>query len=255
MADGEFIDKHSDLELEVGHGVAVDLRNLVKASERFSALIDEIASDVAGKKRPVRWVVEVEPGSVKLPLRAEPALDDLRAGVVEQMGEIIAGGLRRLQNEAIRPDHFTDRALELAKEFASASSAKLPIAVRNGHAPVRITAQLGINAEKVLGEPRESIGTIEGRLDALNVHGTSREFSIWPTGNKAVKCSFAGRLDLDADILPAVRKRVAAHGRIKTRPNGERLSVLVDDLRVIGDAPVSADEVEGILKGYEAAEW
>jgi hypothetical protein len=71
---------------------------------------------------------------------------------------------------------------------------------------------------------------------------------------KAVKCVFGNRLDVEADILPAVQKRVAARGRIKTRPSGERLSVEVDELEVLPE-PVSADEVRGILKGREVADW
>lgn len=255
MADDHFGHKRRDLELEVGHGVPVELRSLVSVSDNFAKLIDEIASEVAGVKNPIRWIVEVEAGSVRLPLRAEQAADSLRPGAVEQMGEIVSGGLDLLEREAVRPEHFTDRALDLAQEIASASSEDLPIAVRNGHAPVRLSPQLAVNVEKILGLPRETVGTIEGRLEALNVHGKRREFSIWPFEDKAVKCSFGQRLDLDRDVLPAVRKRVAAHGKIKTRPSGERLSVIVDQLTVIGDAPVPAKEVKGILRGYGDPEW
>ncbi|HVX33290.1 MAG TPA: hypothetical protein VHA80_09135 [Solirubrobacterales bacterium] len=256
MPERDFNEKRPDLQLEVGHGVAVDLRSLANASQKFASLIDEVGGDFAGVERPVKWIVEVEPGSVLLPLQAEAAIDDLRPGVAEQIGGVIADGLALLEREPVRPEYFTDKALDLAKELAMLGGDKLPIAVRNGRSPVRITNQLAANVEKVLGEPRETIGTIEGRLDALNVHGQSPHFSIWPAGDKRVKCSFGQRLDLDHDILPAVKKRVAAHGRIKTRPSGERLSVVVDELTVIGESPIPPDEVKGILRGYgEQAEW
>ena len=255
MAERDFRQRRRDLELDVGHGVAVELRDLVSVSDTFAKLIDEVASELTGIKNPIRWIVEIEPGSVRLPLWAEVAADSVRLGAVEQIGEIVSGGLGQLETSAVRPDYFTDRALDLAYKISSAVSDELPVAVRNGHAPVKITPQLAVNVEKVLGVPRESIGTIEGRLEALNVHGKSRDFSIWPMGDKVVKCFFGTRLDLDKDILPAVSKRVAAHGKIKTRPSGERVSLIVDDLRIIGDAPASADEVRGILSGYERSEW
>ncbi len=255
MAEDTFSERQRDLEIEVGHGVDVDLRSLVNVSQRFAGLIDEVAREYTGVTHPVRWVVEVEPGSVRLPLRAEAAAEQVSPSAVREIGHAVADGLCRLEESAVRPDHFTDKALELAKGLANLASDDLPIAVRNGSAGGQVTKQLFVNAEKVLGTPRETIGTIEGRLDALNVHGSTKDFSIWPPNGKAIKCSFGSRLDLEKDILPAVTKRVAARGRIKTRPSGERLSVDVDELIVIGSAPVPADEVRGILRGREVADW
>ncbi len=254
MADDHFDGQRRDLEIEVGHGVPVDLRSLVSVSQKFSALIDEVASEYTGVRHPIRWIVEVEPGSVRLPLRAETTGERVRPSAAHEVGTVVASGLSQLEQSATRPDHFNDKALEQAKALAALVSDELPLAVRNGTAGVNMTRQLSVNAEKVLGVPRETFGTIEGRLEALNVHGSSSEFSVWPLEGKAVKCIFGERLDLDKDIFPAVKKRVAVRGRIKTRPNGERLSVDVDALDVLPE-PVSADEVRGILKGYEVADW
>jgi hypothetical protein len=183
-------------------------------------------------------------------MRAEGTSDEVQSLAIHEIGTVVAGGLALLEQAAIRPDHFTDKALELAKAFG-ASASEVPLTVRNGEVGSDVTLQLVENAEKVLGVPLQSIGTIEGWLDALNVHASNREFSIWPAGEKAVKCSFGRRLDLDDDILPAVRRRVAATGRIKTRPNGDRVSVEVDEIRVIGDSPVDPDAVKGILRDFE----
>lgn len=253
MADDHFNGQRRDLEIEVGHGVPVDLRSLVSVSQKFSALIEEVANEYTGVRHPVRWIVEVEAGSVRLPLRAETAVEQVRPSAACEIGSVIAGGLSQLEESATRPEHFNDKALEQAKALAALASDKFPLAVRNGTAGVQMTRQLSVNAEKVLGTPKETLGTIEGRLEALNVHGTSRDFSVWPVGGKAVKCVFDDRLDLETDVLPAIQKRVAARGRIKTRPNGER-SVEVEDLKVL-PSPVSADEVRGILKGHEVADW
>lgn len=254
MADNHFDGQLRDLEIEVGHGVPVDLRSLVSVSQKFAALIDEVASEYTGVRHPIRWIVEVEPGSIRLPLRAETIAEQIRPSAAHEVGTVVASGLSHLEQTATRPDHFNDKALEQAKALAGLVSDNLPVAVRNGSAGVNMTRQLSVNAEKVLGAPMETFGTIEGRLEALNLHGSSKEFSVWPLEGKAVKCVFGSRLDVETDILPAIQKRVAAHGRIKTRPNGDRVSVEVDELEVLPE-PISADEVRGILKGYEVADW
>lgn len=254
MADETLNERERDLEIEVGHGSSVDLRSLVNVSQKFAGLIEEIAKDYTGVQRGVRWIVEVERGSVRLPLRAEAAAENVSPSAVREIGHVVAGGLSQLETAPSRPPHFSDRALGLAKELANCATDDLQIAVRNGTVGGKLTKQLSVNAEKVLGSPQESLGTIEGRLEALSLHG-SKDFSVWPPGGTAIKCLFGSRLDLERDVLPAVNKRVAAHGRIKTRPNGERISVEVDELRVIGGEPVSADDVRGILKDYEVADW
>jgi len=254
MADDNLSERQRDLEIEVGHGTAVDLRSLVNVSQKFSGLVEEVARDYTGVSRGVRWVVEVEHGSVRLPLRAEAAAESVNPSAVREIGHVIAGGLSELEAAPSRPAHFSDKALGLAKELANYATDDFQIVVRNGTVGGKLSKQLSVNAEKVLGSPLESLGTIEGKLEALSLHG-SKDFSVWPPGGTAIKCLFGSRLDLERDVLPAVNKRVAARGRIKTRPNGERVSVEVDELRVIGGKPASADEVRGILKGYEVADW
>lgn len=252
MADTD--GRNRDLEIEVGHGESVDLRSLTTVSEKFSGLIDEVSREFTGVAHGVRWLVEVERGCVRLPLRAEAAVADVRPAAIHQLGMIIATGLSQLEERPERPEHFNDKALEFAKGLANFTK-RLPISVRNGAAGVNVTQQLSVNAEKVLGAPRITIGTIEGRLEALNLHGSSKDFSIYPVGGKGIRCLFGSRLDLERDIVPAISKRVAARGRIKTRPNGERLSVEVDELKIVGEAPTPADDVLGILRGYEVADW
>lgn len=254
MAPDNFNEIPRDLEIEVGHGVDVDLRSLVNVSQKFSSLIEEVARDYTGVSRSVRWVVEVKPGSVRLPLRGETRAENVSPAVAHEVGTVIAKGLTDLEAAPERPEHFTDKALSLAKELASCATEELPIAIWNGSAGGQVTKQLSVNAEKVLGTPEVTFGTIEGKLEALSIHGT-KDFSVWPIEGNAIKCVFGSRLDLNVDVLPAVGKRVAVEGKIKTKPNGERVSVEVEEMRVIGSSPVAADDVKGILAGYEVADW
>ncbi|MGH2975796.1 MAG: hypothetical protein ACRDLL_13135, partial [Solirubrobacterales bacterium] len=166
MADETLNERERDLEIEVGHGSSVDLRSLVNVSQKFAGLIEEIAKDYTGVQRGVRWIVEVERGSVRLPLRAEAAAENVSPSAVREIGHVVAGGLSQLETAPSRPPHFSDRALGLAKELANCATDDLQIAVRNGTVGGKLTKQLSVNAEKVLGSPQESLGTIEGRLEA-----------------------------------------------------------------------------------------
>jgi hypothetical protein len=250
LTPSDDIDRNEpDLELEVGTGVPVELRHVVSAASIFASLLNEVAEIYTGTSKPVKWYVEVKQGSVKLPVRGEPAKATASPSAMQHIAPIIGDGIGLLAREAIRPDYFSDKAIQQIKALANLAGDDLPLSVRNGHGRVPLTARLMANADEVLGTPRDSVGTVEGRLDAINVHG-AQEFSIWQEDGAKIRCLFGGRINL-TDVGSAVGKRVAARGDIKTRPNGQRLTVYVRALRILGTAPASADDVRGILRGYD----
>jgi hypothetical protein len=96
-----------------------------------------------------------------------------------------------------------------------------------------------------------SIGTVEGYLEGLNIHGASRYFSVYDdlTGER-IQCHFPHRIKPD-DIGLAIDKRVAVQGEIRYRETGEIVSVNAFSLDVFPseDKLSTADEVLGILDG------
>ncbi|MGD0197558.1 MAG: hypothetical protein ABSC56_06600 [Solirubrobacteraceae bacterium] len=241
-----------DLELEVGVGVPVELRQLVNASSTFAAFINEVAESYTGIPRPLKWVVEVKEGSVRLPLRGEPIRSNLSPSVTHDISELITLGLAQLTEKAVRPDHYSDKALEQLRQLARISSDDFPIGVRNGRERHTLSAQLAVNAEKILGGTRQSFGTVEGRLEAVNVHDKN-EFGIWLASGAHITCRFGRYVTLD-EVLAAVGKRVAARGTIRAKVTGEKQSIEVETLKVLGATPVAADDVRGIFNGRETTD-
>ncbi|MCA1680357.1 MAG: hypothetical protein LC790_04040, partial [Actinobacteria bacterium] len=58
-----------------------------------------------------RWIVDVKPGSVKLPLRPAPAQDDVAPSAMPEVVAAITKGIALLDRTAERPDYFSDKAL------------------------------------------------------------------------------------------------------------------------------------------------
>lgn len=247
-------DGHPHLELQVGSETPVELRQLVSVSDTFADLINDVAEAFTGRRKPVKWIVEVQKGSVRLPLKAEPSIQDVRPSAMPEIASAIAHGIAQLEREPERPQYFTDQALEYAKSLASLSSEALPLSVRNGAERVVLSKQLLVNADIVLGQSRSSFGSVEGRLEALNIHG-GKQFRIYSSiDDKAITCNFGRHLELD-DILRAVGKKIMVRGVVKTNPRGERTTIEAHSIRVLGDRLVTADEVFGIFEGTTEAAW
>lgn len=235
-------DRSSDsLRLELGAEATVELRHLVSAASIFAAFIQEVSRTMAKDPSAVVWTVAIEPGSVVLPAtpQAEP---HLRAALLEA----IPCGLALIEEKAERPPYFTDQALAQAQALANLASDELPVRVRNGAHDVKLSKRLVANIEAITREPQPRLGSIEGRLEEVNIHGRPT-FQVWErlSGTK-VLCKAGDAITLE-DLSEALGKRVEVRGRIREPKTG--MTIDVKQLRVFPaeeDLP-TAEDVRGIL--------
>ncbi|OLE15172.1 MAG: hypothetical protein AUI36_38280 [Cyanobacteria bacterium 13_1_40CM_2_61_4] len=234
----------------------VALSQLVSAASVFAALLREVAKEYAGMDRdPISWIVDVKPGSVALPVKARPRDESLSEKDVPKIVNAVVTGLRTLDDAPKRPPFFNNKALVEAKALANLVTDEFHIAVNNGQLSAEATKRLMTHVDEVMGNPRDSIGTVEGRLEALDLHSKPRRFAIFDVlTDKRVECFFTSHVTLD-DVLRGVGRRVAVTGIIKTRPDGERVSVEARELRVFPaeEELPSPDDVRGILPRSESA--
>lgn len=235
----------------------VPLRLLLAGGQAFNRLLREVSRAYLGTEQdPAQWLVHVDAGSVLLPVRPEPTGDAVSASKLGEVASVVAEGLAAIAQEAERPPFFTDRALEQARELAKIADEYVPIAVGSGTVRTAVTARLIANVDEVLGPDEETIGTIEGALEELNVHGGSKRFGVYDalTGVR-VNCHLTANVTLD-DLRPATGMRVAVRGPIRSRPDGRPTRIDAEKIQVFPaeeDLP-SPDDVRGILSGYEVDE-
>lgn len=230
------------------------MAQLVQAQSTFLALLREVARQVAGTvDDPVTWVVATVRESsldqgltpVAIPTRT------LDPETVHRMVEAVPRGVAALGERAERPRYFTDRALELTQTLSGVITENVPfVRIRNGTAEAEVTRAAGVHAQRILDRPYVSeIGSVEGRMEAVNIHGTKRYFTIYDdlTGSR-IECYFARRIAVE-NIAKGIDRRVAVTGEIRSRESGEILSVVVTDLDVFppDEDLASARDVFGIL--------
>jgi len=239
------------LTLPVGN---VPLAQMIRTQQAFLELLREVSRAVAGTvDDPVQWVVtKVSESSADYALAPLPILKTLAPATLHEMVGAVPAGLRELNQGAVRPRYFTDRALELTTTLTQTITRELPdVRTRNGAAEVRLTRQAGTHAQTILDTPFVTdMGTIEGKLETVTVHG-KRQFVIFDdlTGAR-IECQFGHRIALD-QITAGMERRVAVTGEIRSRETGEIVSVIATDIEVLpGDDELpSSDDVLGILAG------
>lgn len=95
------------------------------------------------------------------------------------------------QNEPVSPE-VDDRLIERLRDLVEGRGQSFAKAsISNSEARVELDDVFEKNVRKLLAEEDCSYGGVDGALDSVNIHGTSRQFWIYPRiGAQKVRCEF-----------------------------------------------------------------
>lgn len=229
------------------------MRGVIATERDFLDVIGDVGREVTSQRAdPMRWLFAHAQtnGIIRLRLIGVPARDDVAATVAPQIVRAVVGGMVAVESEATQPEYFTEHALELAQAIAERTAETGPVRVVNGTVGTTVTPEgTGAHVRELLRERYTDLGSVEGRLEGVNVHASDRYFNLYDelTG-RSVKCYFGRRLDIEV-IAGALERRVVASGEVHYRASGEVNSVSVDELMVLPrdeDLPPFSD-FRGIL--------
>jgi hypothetical protein len=228
--------------------------DFVEAGTSLTGILREVEASLTDVKQTgVRWVVQSlsKRSPARVVFAGQPIRETLDPATLEQVVTVTASGLRSLQRGVEWPSGFNEPALEQARKLADLVGERVSrIRVQNGSEPVTVTRQVAVNVDELIAPRLRSVGTIEGRLEGINIH--AKEAYAWiydPLDDSAVRAYFAR--DLLAQVIAAFGSRVAVFGEITSRPTGERFSITASRIEALPaeeDLP-GPDEVRGILRG------
>lgn len=232
-------------------GPRVTLKRLTKTADSALDLLNAVDSDISGRRGGgLEWVVsELSGGSVHLGATPELKSEDVDPKTADRVLDAVGDGLRTIQKSATRPAHFSDRALTRARQLTQALDEEgvNRVRVRSNGRQVEVTQRLAANVDDLLGGKVQSIGSVEGRLETVALHGRSY-FNVYDavTGG-AVKCYFSG--EMLEEVKDALGRRVVVSGTIWSDRSGDVQSVKAKDLEILPreeDLP-PAETAEGML--------
>lgn len=126
-------------------------------------------------------------------------------------------GLRSVALDGAAPSDFGRPVFEALKDFAAVvgkgvRSAELQFA----GGTICIDAAARRRIESVFGADTVSSGSVDGMLEAINVHGKKNTFALYPiVGASRITCKFDDRLF--QDVRPALGKYVIIEGELRYR--------------------------------------
>lgn len=224
---------NKDITLKIEGRITID--KFSRSVRTFFHMIEDVATDVAGKHKVLEWLIYVKPGTITI--GAKPESIDGYPELVPKTIAILKNGIKAISEGRKRPEHFSDSALinlfELGSMVGLGDKEIKYVKIGIGGEYNDISPKSVAYIDEILRTESEAYGTIEGNLLALKVKNRLN-FSIYETlTGKEVKCFFND--DLFDDVISAIRKRVAVYGLIRYNKNGRPTRVTIEKLTIFPD--------------------
>lgn len=217
-------------------GKKITAEKLMKSLEAFYGFMNEIASEVSGKKKPIKWIVSAKSGSIIIantPEFAVPIMPD----VTDKIFGTIVNGIDSLRKTPQRPEYFSDDALEYLQKLY------IPRTKGNGLDKVSIVVNrktrtlsknIMNNVDSLLGEYSHAIGSIEGFLEAISISGGGNKLFIHEIlTNRAIRCDTNEEIMLKALDKEIFGKKVIVSGIISYDKDNSPKRIRVNELDVL----------------------
>ncbi len=203
---------------------SVPLSVFLKAIEDVHRLVRHVDYAVTREKQGRPWIVErLQSSSPTITIR--PLIDGM--GTVET----IVGGLQNIADgyPTVPPPHFTEEALDALQRmqglFSGSERARALVFRTNGLQVATIRSDIKKKVEPILRGGYYSLGSIEGRLEEINLH-RNPSFTIWDRlGGLPIKCQFSRTKEWIEHVKELLERDVAVDGRIHYFQNGVPRSI------------------------------
>lgn len=191
------------------------------------------------------WVVtDLHRGSLVLEMAPKSRSPERNIG--PQVVSMFTRGLRQIEQQGTTPPYLSEAGMASAKKM-------LRLIGRDGTAgfqiegteeePVEITARAAANIAQLLPVSYKALGSVEGRLETITVHGGSKFVVYHSRTRKAVNCKFDPGRWME-EVKQAMGNRVSAMGLVYFNARGEPLRVDLEQMRVLregGELPQPGD--------------
>lgn len=228
MADGITFTVWPDAE-------TASLRLFMRALDNIDRLIRDVDYAVTRNRTMRRWVVSALHSSAPTITLNTLLGDTITIDAIGHGLQIITGGTTE------PPDHFTEDALSdlmrMQRLFVGRDRARSIVVSVNDSEAATLSDDIEDKTQRILAGGFWNIGSLEGSLEAINLHGTPT-FTIWDRVSTApVRCSFP-RTMTDR-VKQLLERRVLVRGAIRYFVNGKPRSIT--DIEYIEDATPDAD--------------
>lgn len=231
-------------------GEFIPFETFTSAILDLSEMLYEIDTQISGKET-LQWGIR----KIKTTDNTLEAIPRVIRRKAEDHSDVIVPtllkGLRLIRQKAMRPQYFTDDALESAKELTETVNGyihKISITgSTNGKLakPIVLVPRIAEHVQEVIGPRYTAVGSVEGQLDMISIRRFAQFGIKHAITGRAIKCRFPK--EMLEQVRGALGRRVNASGIVHYNAQGDPVKVEVEWIRLLrGESELpSIEEIGG----------
>jgi hypothetical protein len=218
------------IEGDIGN---ISLRTLASALEGERHMLSDLDKAISRTKNgSLEWVVSsVRQGSIAVEVASVTRLEEKDFG--REVTRQFMHTLSDLEQGRGTPPFLSEVGIRAAKSLVGVIGRDGAIGLTvsdDEDERVEISVRAAVNARRLTRVQHQAIGSIEGRLEVISIHG-GHKFTVYRSlNNKAVACRF-DRSKPARDIAPLLGERINVTGLVSYNAFGEPFRIEVEDIR------------------------
>ena len=187
------------------------------------------------KKASVEWLItNVSTGSLVVETEPRSLLADRNFG--PEVAKVYVNGWARIEHEGMSPAYLTEPGMKAARRIVRriGKDGIEGIVVAGPEQSVTISPKASAHMDQLISVKYRSLGSAEGTLETISIHGGSR-FTIYHSRTKkAIRCDIpATESTLLDHAKEALGRRVYASGRLERNARGEPIRIKAERIRIL----------------------
>lgn len=212
----------------------ITLRGFLLALEKWVKVLADLDSAISGEPQgSLDWfVADLSTGSLAVELESRSRLEDKNYG--PEVADAFVTGVEHIEREGISPPYLSETGMQSMRQLVRliGREGTSGLMVRHLSQEVELSARASENIDQLMRIQQRSIGSVEGKLETISVHGKPKFIVYDDLTRKAVTCKFESERWLEK-VKEALGRRVNVAGVVHYNAKGEPLRVQLEDLRFL----------------------
>lgn len=242
------------LRLEVrGERRDITVRGFLSALENWIRILGDLDSAISGEPQgSLDWFVrDLAMGSLSVEIESRSRIEDKNYG--PDVADAFFTGVEHIEREGTSPPYLSEPGMERMRRLVRliGREGTSGLLVTHHSQVVEISARASANIDQLMRVQQRSIGSVEGKLETISVHGKPRFIVYHDLTRKAITCKFDSGRWLEP-VKEALGRRVNVAGLVHYNAKGEPLRVELENLRMLRkqEELPKAEEIGGIDRDF-----
>ena len=213
----------------------ISVHGFLSAIDNWLKILADLDSAISREPQgSLDWfVTDLSKGSLTVEVESRSRLEEKNVG--PEVADAFVTGIEQIESKGASPPYLSEVGMQKMRQLVRlvGREGTSGFEVTHLEQTVEISGRASANIDQLIRVQQHSIGSVEGRLETISIHGRRPRFIVYDAlTRKAITCKFGTEPWLEK-VKDALGRRVNASGEVHYNVKAEPLRVELQGLRIL----------------------